>query len=554
MLLDNRYRILRTLGKGGFGETFLAEDTQMPSLRRCVIKQLKPIHNSSQIYKIVQERFQREAAILENLGGSSDQIPTLYAYFQANGQFYLVQEYIQGKTLTQIVQQRGIFRETDVQEILMSLLNILNYVHNKGIIHRDIKPDNIILRENDGKPVLIDFGAVRETMAAVVNEGDIISSIIIGTPGFISNEQAIGRPVFASDLYSLGLVAIYLLTKKLPKELDVDSYTGEINWQNNTVSTELAAVLDKAIRSDVKERFSTARAMLDALTPTIVMVLPTLITANQSVSLSLHKPPRLRDWIKPALMGGVIGVCVLAAFISIQTYLTKLLTTDVSFYYLADSAYREIINANTQVKNLKTAGYSQAGMFWIQNYPNLPTKPFHLVYVSKFSNRNSCIELLKIYIKFKPEAYCAFASKDASAPTDRISASKLAISSTPSARELAISSTPSQPLPEQAVRDYYAMINSRDYLIAWNNLSTQFQKTKADGSYSKYVDWWSQVERVEVEEITTLSTISNMAIVNAQLKYYMKKGNTVAYQQEIKLLWDGVKYNWIFFQDDMKIH
>ena len=89
-LLNDRYQVIQTLGSGGFGETFLAEDTQMPSRRRCVVKQLRPIQNNSQIYQLVQERFQREAAILEELGGSIDQIPNFYAYFQANGQFYLI--------------------------------------------------------------------------------------------------------------------------------------------------------------------------------------------------------------------------------------------------------------------------------------------------------------------------------------------------------------------------------------------------------------------------------------------------------------------------------
>src|SRR5919199_2823421 len=148
-LLNNRYRLIRPLGAGGFGETHLAEDTQMPSGRRCVIKQLKPITNDSQIYQLVKERFQREAAILEELGAANNQIPHLYAYFESNGQFSLVQEWIEGVTLADKVQQDGKLSESSVKEILIGILPVLNYVHGKRIVHRDIKPDNIISRYSD---------------------------------------------------------------------------------------------------------------------------------------------------------------------------------------------------------------------------------------------------------------------------------------------------------------------------------------------------------------------------------------------------------------------
>ncbi|MDZ8052804.1 MAG: protein kinase domain-containing protein [Aulosira sp. ZfuVER01] len=267
-LLRDRYRVLRLLGGGGFGRTYLAEDTEMPSNRRCVIKQLKPIASNSQIYQLVQERFQREAAILEQLGEEKDQIPRLYAYFTFAGNFYLIQQWIDGETLAQKVQQQGALSESAVKDILASLLSLLDYVHLQHIIHRDIKPDNIILRLRDGKPVLIDFGAVKEVMGTVVNsQGSPTSSIVIGTPGFMPSEQAAGRPLYSSDLYSLGLTAIYALTQRQPQELDIDHSTGEIFWHRyaSNVSQDFAKMLDKAIRYHPRERYPSARDMLNAL-------------------------------------------------------------------------------------------------------------------------------------------------------------------------------------------------------------------------------------------------------------------------------------------------
>ena len=267
-LLNNRYQTIQVLGAGGFGETFLAEDTYMPSRRRCVIKQLKPIANDPQMYQLIQQRFQREAATLESLGEGSDQIPKLYAYFSENGLFYLVQEWIQGQTLTSLVEAEGPLSETAVREILGSLLRVLDYVHSKGIIYRDIKPDNIILSQPNGKPVLIDFGAVKETMSTVVNsQGKPMYSIVLGTPGFMPPEQASGRPIYASDLYSLGMTAIYLLTGKFPQELETDLQTEEILWQQyaSNVSPSFVAVLNKAIQYHPRDRYTTAMKMLDAL-------------------------------------------------------------------------------------------------------------------------------------------------------------------------------------------------------------------------------------------------------------------------------------------------
>jgi serine/threonine protein kinase len=345
--LNNRYQVIRVLSSGGFGETFLAEDTQMPSGRRCVIKQLKPVANNPQIYQVVQERFGAEAAILEELGDGCNQIPRLYAYFSDNGQFYLVQEYIEGQTLTQKVQQQGTLSESSVKEILTNILPVLDYVHSKRIVHRDIKPDNIILRFSDDKPVLIDFGAVKETMGTTVTaSGNSTRSIVIGTPGFMPSEQTIGRPVFASDLYSLGLTAIYLLTGKIPQELATDPATGEVLWRQYawSVTPSFAAVLDKVIQSHARDRYSSAREMLQALqigaspmAPTVLSSSPTVLSSPPQQGGYVHQAPTvlspapvgvpyqqqvyyqqspatakrgMSDWLKAVIMGGVIGGCV----------------------------------------------------------------------------------------------------------------------------------------------------------------------------------------------------------------------------------------------------
>ena len=268
MLLKDRYRILDTLGRGGFGETYLVEDLDLPSKRKCVLKQLNPIIKQSEISSWMKERFQREAAILEEVGEGSSQIPRLYAYFTEQETFYLVQEWIEGETLAQKHKREGNLESWQVQKILVQLLPVLDYLHQRRIVHRDLKPENIILRHSDRSPVLIDFGAVKEAMSTTANHNNSSSlSISIGTPGYMSSEQAAGRPAYSSDLYSLGLTAIFLLTGKSPQDLETDPQTGEIIWHQYAanVSPNLVAVLDKAIKFHPRDRFNSATEMLSVL-------------------------------------------------------------------------------------------------------------------------------------------------------------------------------------------------------------------------------------------------------------------------------------------------
>ncbi|MBF2055781.1 MAG: serine/threonine protein kinase [Cyanobacterium sp. T60_A2020_053] len=294
-LLNNRYQITSTLGRGGFGETFLAIDTHLPSGKKCVIKLLKPIISSGRIPQWMYDRFEQEARLLEHLGDAHRQIPRLYAYFSEGNNFYLVQEWIEGTTLLEKVKKEGQLSPHQVEEILLNILPVLKFLHGENIVHRDVKPDNIIFRESDNLPVLIDFGAVKEALTTFVDmEGNSAYSIAIGTPGYMPSEQAAGRPIYSSDLYSLGLTAVYLLTGKSPQYLATDTDTGEILWREELpdLHSNLAGVIDRAIRFHPRERFKSANEMMEALQPISSAPLPTVSfqgvkVANQTIS---HDP------------------------------------------------------------------------------------------------------------------------------------------------------------------------------------------------------------------------------------------------------------------------
>lgn len=331
VLLNNRYRTLQTLGSGGCSRTFLAEDTHMPSNRRCVIKQLKPQTDDPVTYQIIKERFQREAAILEVLGKASDQIPTLHAYFAEEGEFYLVQDWIEGRSLVQRVGDQGAFTERQVRNFLIEILPVLDYVHSQGIIHRDIKPENIMLRDRDDKPVLIDFGVVKEVVA------DTATTIITGSPGFMAPEQANGKPMFASDLYSLGLTAAYLLSAKRPREL-IDLADGGTLWRKHLsdIAPVLTAIIVRATKLDPHERYRTAREMLAAIESTDT---PTLSFDDSSDETFYSTPTD--SLAKSGRVGGSFG----RAYAVVLILATLLVGAGVALFYERKSNTPEAVVA-----------------------------------------------------------------------------------------------------------------------------------------------------------------------------------------------------------------
>jgi serine/threonine protein kinase, bacterial len=269
LLLRDRYRILHALGQGGFGATFLARDEVLPGQPNCVIKQLRPTATAPHVLEMARELFKREAETLGRIG-NHPQIPRLLDYFDASQEFYLVQEYISGATLQQEIKRSGQpFSEAGVKQFLSEVLPVLQYIHSHQVIHRDIKPANLIRRSHDCKLVLIDFGAVKNqvnTVAASLSEQTALTSYAIGTPGFAPPEQMAMRPVYASDIYALGVTCIYLLTGKSPKDLDYDPATGELVWQKQVqVSDHFASVLRKMLEVSVRHRYQNANDIFRAL-------------------------------------------------------------------------------------------------------------------------------------------------------------------------------------------------------------------------------------------------------------------------------------------------
>ena len=305
-LLDGRYRIASKLGEGGFGHTYLANDTRIPNEPLCVVKHLQPASSDHEYLKVASRLFTSEAQILAQLG-NHDRIPRLLAYFDQLGEFYLVEEFIDGRALEQELVQGYRLGEAQVIQILDDLLSILEYTHSHGVIHRDIKPDNIIRRKSDGKLVLIDFGAIKQIQNQIVQEGQTAATVAIGTLGYMPSEQAQGKPRPNSDLYAIGIIGIQALTGLHPRELQEDYQTGELIWQHLVPNKSvLLEVLTKMTRYHYKDRYESASEIRQVISllgshylPTPQTVQPqhgvqsTIVNTNSSNDLGNETSPKV---------------------------------------------------------------------------------------------------------------------------------------------------------------------------------------------------------------------------------------------------------------------
>jgi WD40 repeat protein/serine/threonine protein kinase len=265
-LLDGRYQIIEVIETGEFGQTYLAKDTRRPGEPQCFVKHLRPGTSEPKLINTTRRLFQKEAEVLEKLG-QHDQIPQLFAYFEENEEFFLVESFVAGHSLsTEIVPGKPLVEEKIIP-LLKELLEILVFVHGQGVIHRDIKPANLIRRYSDNKLVLIDFGSVKEIHIA---QRQAPVTVRIGTLEYMPIEQFQYNPQLNSDIYALGMIGVQAMTGlpayDLPKLRDLkNSNKGEIIWRHLAVCSQgLADVLDNMVRYDFRERYqSAAEALAD---------------------------------------------------------------------------------------------------------------------------------------------------------------------------------------------------------------------------------------------------------------------------------------------------
>lgn len=265
-LISNRYQVIQIINQGMFCQTYIVRDITITDYPTCIVKHFLPSDKIALSLRTRRRLFTREVEALMKLD-NYEYVPHLLNYFEYNKEFYLVQEFIKGHSLSAELGPGKRCSETKVIELLQEVLNILVFVHAQGLIHRDVKPSNIMRREGDNRLVLIDFGAVKPLNELVKNQYVTDSTTIaIGTPGYMPYEQYQGKPVPSSDIYALGMIAIQALTGIHPTQLPKDLDSGEIVWRHLVrINRRLASVINKMVSYHSQTRYESAIVALAAL-------------------------------------------------------------------------------------------------------------------------------------------------------------------------------------------------------------------------------------------------------------------------------------------------
>jgi eukaryotic-like serine/threonine-protein kinase len=251
IVVDGRYQIIKRLGKGGFAHTYLAKNLTAPGKPTCVVKQLRPKVEHPRMLQL----FKLEAAILARFKHS--QIPRTVECFEHQGDFYLVQDFVAGDDLSKEFTIGHQWSEAKVVRFLREMLKVLGYVHQKQVIHGDIKPANIIRRWDNGQLCSIDFGAARD-----LSDESSSFNTVVGTPGYQAPEQADGVASFSSDIYALGMTAIQFITGQYPLHLPKNE-DKEVVWRDlTTISDRLATILERMTRANEIDRYDCTTAVL----------------------------------------------------------------------------------------------------------------------------------------------------------------------------------------------------------------------------------------------------------------------------------------------------
>ncbi|MBW4460894.1 MAG: serine/threonine protein kinase [Nodosilinea sp. WJT8-NPBG4] len=300
-LLGGHYRVLRQLSRGSFGDTYLAEDTHRFQ-ELCVLKEFNPQVPGKLALDKAQTLFEREASILYQI--NHPQVPRFRELLRDQGRLFLVQDYVEGPTYQELLDRRRAvgesFSEAEGVQFLMQTLPLLQYLHSIGIVHRNISPDNLIQRNADGRPVLIDFGGVKQLVVNVRHQLGVAQPYqsadgtitCLGTVGYAPEEQLeSGQVSPATDLYALGMTTLVLLTGKDPDALYDDRRDRWVWPEQVELSATLSQVLTQLVAHEPGDRYQSAGQAMAALN----LAHPNAL----SVSWSQPMPIRMQPTVPP---------------------------------------------------------------------------------------------------------------------------------------------------------------------------------------------------------------------------------------------------------------